>query len=79
MDRQNLNSFISPDDEILTLQEATKLQECNLTAGSLRTAINRRKLRARKFGNTWCISKKELLEYLARRKPGRPPKPRLTK
>lgn len=61
-------------EDRLTLKEAAALPGCPLKVESLRTAINRGKLPGRKYGNTWTITREDLIYYLENRKIGRPKK-----
>ena len=60
-------------DDYLTLKEASQLPECNVQAGSLRSAAWRGALPAKKPGNTWLVHKNDLFLYLETRRVGRPP------
>ncbi len=61
--------------KFITLKEASELPECNIKSGSLRAAINRDRLPAKKVGNTWLVLRVDLFTYLNNRQVGRPQKP----
>lgn len=63
---------MAEDDELLTLTEAAA--ETGYTTGRLRQMARDHGLPAKKYGNTWLITRGELEQYLSAHHPerGRP-------